>query len=110
VSSRRPERPALIGIIGAVFIVGTGVASVLPVLPLFLRERGGSYALVGVVLGASLVVQFIGQYPAGLLSDGLAMLSLGIGFAYGVYNVVCSLFMKAIGATDWEVGLSLPGG
>jgi DHA1 family multidrug resistance protein-like MFS transporter len=37
---------------------------------------------------------------------GLAMLSLGIGFVYGVYNVVWSLFMKAIGATDWEVGLS----
>jgi DHA1 family multidrug resistance protein-like MFS transporter len=37
---------------------------------------------------------------------GLAMLSLGIGFVYGVYNVVWSLFMKAIGATDWQVGLS----
>ena len=37
---------------------------------------------------------------------GLAMLSLGIGFVYGVYNVIWSLFMKAIGATDWQVGLS----
>jgi DHA1 family multidrug resistance protein-like MFS transporter len=37
---------------------------------------------------------------------GLAMLSIGIGFLYGVYNVVWSLFMKSIGATDWEVGLS----
>ena len=255
-SSKRRARTALFGIIAAVFIVGTGVGSVLPVLPLFLRERGGSYTLVGVVVGASLVAQFIGQYPAGLLSDrlgrrplmiggllvygaaiaafalplgivwlvalrfiqglgaaafrpgsraavadlvpaeergvafgwmtgadmsglivgpalggllaafgrrtvfevtglamllaaivvayalsssvlrrsgegiegiegiegpgrsvemlragsaavrGLAMLSLGIGFVYGVYNVVWSLFMKAIGATDWEVGLS----
>jgi DHA1 family multidrug resistance protein-like MFS transporter len=34
------------------------------------------------------------------------MVSIGIGFLYGVYNVVWSLFMKAIGATDWEVGLS----
>jgi DHA1 family multidrug resistance protein-like MFS transporter len=34
------------------------------------------------------------------------MLSMGIGFLYGVYNVVWSLFMKSIGATDWEVGLS----
>jgi DHA1 family multidrug resistance protein-like MFS transporter len=31
---------------------------------------------------------------------------MGIGFLYGVYNVVWSLFMKTIGATDWEVGLS----
>jgi DHA1 family multidrug resistance protein-like MFS transporter len=223
---------------------------VLPVLPLFLRERGSSYALVGIIVGANLVAQFIGQYPAGRLSDrfgrapfmigglvvaslaisafalplsigwlialrfiqglgaaafrpgaraavadlvpegergiaygwlagadmaglivgpalggvlavfgratvfeatglalllaalvvalalgrqrdlitvepisgprvlgdrlragaaavrGLVMLSMGIGFLYGVYNVVWSLFMKSIGATDWEVGLS----
>jgi len=37
---------------------------------------------------------------------GLVMLSIGIGFLYGIYNVVWSLFMKTIGATDWEVGLS----
>jgi MFS family permease len=37
---------------------------------------------------------------------GLVLVSIGIGFLYGVYNVVWSLFMKSIGATDWEVGLS----
>jgi DHA1 family multidrug resistance protein-like MFS transporter len=249
-TGRRARRTALWGIIAAVFLVGTGVGSVLPILPLFLRERGGSYAMVGVVVGANLVAQFIGQYPAGRLSDrfgraplmigglvvagaaiaafalplsigwlialrfiqglgaaafrpgsravvadlvpegergiaygwlsgadmgglifgpalggllavfgrvtvfeatglalllaavvvafaldprrmpkaspraigpapsrevlragvaavrGLVMVSIGIGFLYGVYNVVWSLFMKAIGATDWEVGLS----
>jgi DHA1 family multidrug resistance protein-like MFS transporter len=34
------------------------------------------------------------------------MLSLGIGFVYGVYNVIWSLFMKTLGASDWVVGLS----
>jgi DHA1 family multidrug resistance protein-like MFS transporter len=249
VPTRRTQRTALWGIIVAVFINGTGVGSVLPVLPLFLRERGGSYTMVGVVVGANLVAQFLGQYPAGRLSDrvgrrplmigglvvagtaiaafalplsigwlialrfvqglgaaafrpgsravvadlvpaqergiaygwlagadlsglivgpalggllavfgrrtvfevtglalllaamvvafalesrrvplaadarppvqtaavvragvsavrGLAMLSLGIGFVYGVYNVVWSLYMKALGASDWVVGLS----
>jgi MFS transporter, DHA1 family, tetracycline resistance protein len=249
-SDRRARRTALWGVIAAVFLVGTGVGSILPILPLFLRERGGSYALVGVVVGANLVAQFIGQYPAGRISDrfgraplmigglvvagmaiaafalplsigwlialrfiqglgaaafrpgsralvadlvpegergiaygwlsgaetgglifgpalggllavfgrvtvfeatgvalllaavvvafaldprrrpmtgartigpapssemlragvaavrGLVMVSIGIGFLYGVYNVVWSLFMKAIGATDWQVGLS----
>ena len=249
-STRRARHTALWGIIAAVFLVGTGVGSVLPILPLFLRERGGSYAMVGVVVGANLVAQFIAQYPAGRLSDrvgraplmigglvvagaaiaafalplsigwliglrfiqglgaaafrpgaralvadlvpegergiaygwlsgadtaglifgpalggvlavfgravvfevtglamllaavvvafaldvrrpsstappiaraatvgdtrrvgaaavrGLVMLSIGIGFLYGIYNVVWSLFMKTIGATDWEVGLS----
>ena len=249
-STRRARRTALWGIIAAVFLVGTGVGSVLPILPLFLRERGGSYVMVGVVVGANLVAQYIAQYPAGRLSDrvgraplmigglvvagaaiaafalplsigwliglrfiqglgaaafrpgaralvadlvpegergiaygwlsgadtaglifgpalggvlavfgravvfevtglamllaavvvafalnvrrpsstappiaraatvgdtrrvgaaavrGLVMLSIGIGFLYGIYNVVWSLFMKTIGATDWEVGLS----
>jgi DHA1 family multidrug resistance protein-like MFS transporter len=249
-ANRKARRRALWGIIAAVFLVGTGVGSVLPILPLFLRERGSSYALVGIIVGANLVAQFIGQYPAGRLSDrfgraplmigglvvaslaiaafalplsigwlialrfiqglgaaafrpgsraavadlvpegergiaygwlagadmaglivgpalggvlavfgratvfeatgfaillaaivvalalgrepdgitvepikgplilgdrlragaaavrGLVMLSMGIGFLYGVYNVVWSLFMKSIGATDWEVGLS----
>ncbi|HKV31169.1 MAG TPA: MFS transporter [Candidatus Dormibacteraeota bacterium] len=249
-ATRKERRRALWGIIAAVFLVGTGVGSVLPILPLFLRERGSSYALVGIIVGANLVAQFIGQYPAGRLSDrfgraplmitglvvaslaiaafalplsigwlialrfiqglgaaafrpgaraavadlvpegergiaygwlagadmaglivgpalggvlavfgraivfeatglavllaaavvaiglgrrrgsimvepisgprilgdrlrpgaaavrGLLMLSMGIGFLYGVYNVVWSLFMKSIGATDWEVGLS----
>jgi MFS transporter, DHA1 family, multidrug resistance protein len=249
-TTRGSRRTALWGVIAAVFLVGTGVGSVLPILPLFLRERGGSYTMVGIVVGANLVAQFIGQYPAGRLSDrfgraplmigglvlaaaaiaafalplsigwliglrfiqglgaaafrpgsravvadlvpegergiaygwltgadvgglifgpalggvlavfgravvfevtglalllaaivvafaldprrapltstaaaaaapsgemrrasaaavrGLVMLSIGIGFLYGVYNVVWSLFMKSIGATDWEVGLS----
>ena len=247
-SNRRARRTALWGVIAAVFLVSTGVGSVLPILPLFLRERGGSYAMVGVVVAANLLAQFVGQYPAGRLSDrfgraplmigglvvagaaiaafalplpigwliglrviqglgaasfrpgsraviadlvpegergiaygwlsgadmgglivgpalggvlavfgratvfeftgvavvlaavvlafaldsgrgpigapaipvvhddarragaaavrGLVMLSLSIGFVYGVYNVVWSLFMKAIGASDWQVGLS----
>src|SRR5205814_6793320 len=76
---RRARRTALWGIIAAVFLVGTGVGSVLPILPLFLRERGGSYALVGVVVGANLVAQFIGQYPAGRLSDRVGRAPLMIG-------------------------------
>jgi len=79
VPTRRTQRTALWGIIVAVFINGTGVGSVLPVLPLFLRERGGSYTMVGVVVGANLVAQFLGQYPAGRLSDRVGRRPLMIG-------------------------------
>lgn len=246
----RSRRIALWGVIAAGFLVGTGVGSIFPILPLFLRERGGSYTMVGIIVGANLIAQFIGQYPAGRLSDrfgrrplmiggllvsgasiaafalpmpvvwlvgvrfiqglggagyrpgsravigdlvpearrgmafswltgaetagvivgpalggvlavfgravvfevtalamllaagvlvatldarvgravgprlerpglagavmitsaavrGVALISMSIGFLYGIYSVVWSLFMKAIGATDWEVGLSL---
>ena len=78
-TGRRARRTALWGIIAAVFLVGTGVGSVLPILPLFLRERGSSYAMVGIVVGANLVAQFIGQYPAGRLSDRLGRAPLMIG-------------------------------
>lgn len=78
-TDRRSQRTALWGVIAAVFLVGTGVGSVLPILPLFLRERGGSYAIVGVVIGANLVAQFIGQYPAGRLSDRIGRAPLMVG-------------------------------
>lgn len=63
------NRTALFGIVGAVFVSGTGIGSVLPVLPLYLRERGASYALVGVIVASALVAQAIGQWPAGRLAE-----------------------------------------
>ena len=78
-NSRRAQRTALWGVITAVFLVGTGVGAVLPILPLYLRERGGSYAMVGIVVGANLVAQFVGLYPAGRLSDRLGRAPLMIG-------------------------------
>jgi DHA1 family multidrug resistance protein-like MFS transporter len=66
-------------VIAAVFLVGTGIGSVLPIMPLFLRERGSSYAIVGVVVSASLVAQVLGQYPAGRLSDRIGRGPLMIG-------------------------------
>jgi len=59
----------LYGIMAAVFVSGTGIGSLLPILPLFLRERGASYSLVGVIVGAALAAQAIGQWPAGWLAE-----------------------------------------
>jgi MFS family permease len=63
------NRTALFGIVGAIFVSGTGIGSLLPVLPLYLRDRGASYAMVGVIVGAALVAQALGQWPAGLLAE-----------------------------------------
>jgi MFS family permease len=116
-SDRRARRTALWGIIAAVFLVGTGVGSVLPILPLFLRERGGSYAMVGVVVGANLVAQFIGQYPAGRLSDrfGRAPLMIGglvvAGLAIAAFALPLSIgwlialrFIQGLGAAAFRPG------
>jgi DHA1 family multidrug resistance protein-like MFS transporter len=53
----------------AVFVSGTGIGSLLPILPLFLRERGASYSFVGLIVGAALAAQAIGQWPAGWLAE-----------------------------------------
>ena len=116
-SDRRARRTALWGVIAAVFLVGTGVGSVLPILPLFLRERGSSYALVGVVVGANLVAQFIGQYPAGRLSDrfGRAPLMIGglvlAGIAIAAFALPLSIgwliglrFVQGLGAAAFRPG------
>src|ERR1700674_4292407 len=63
------SRRALYGIVAAVFVSGTGIGSLLPILPLFLRERGASYSFVGVIVGAALVAQAVGQWPAGWLAE-----------------------------------------
>jgi MFS family permease len=62
-------RGALYGIVAAVFVSGTGIGSLLPILPLFLRERGASYSLVGLIVGAALFAQAVGQWPAGWLAE-----------------------------------------
>src|ERR1700674_497204 len=63
------SRRALYGIVAAVFVSGTGIGSLLPILPLFLRERGASYSLVGLIVGAALAAQAGGQWPAGWLAE-----------------------------------------
>ncbi len=66
---RTESRSALYGIAAAIFVSGTGIGSVLPVLPLYLRDRGASYAFVGVIVAAALLAQALGQWPAGLLTE-----------------------------------------
>src|SRR5947208_15003646 len=63
------NRTALYGLVGSIFVSGTGIGSLLPILPLYLRDRGASYALVGVIVGSALVAQALGQWPAGLLAE-----------------------------------------
>lgn len=83
---RARPRAALYGIVAAVFVSGTGIGSLLPILPLFLRERGASYSFVGVIVGAALLAQAIGQWPAGWLAERIGrreMMVVGLLVAAG---------------------------
>jgi DHA1 family multidrug resistance protein-like MFS transporter len=68
-SSRPARGGSLWALVAGVFVVETGSFAVIPVLPLYLRERGIGFATVGLIVGAMFVVSFLAQYPMGRLSD-----------------------------------------
>jgi DHA1 family multidrug resistance protein-like MFS transporter len=51
------------------FIEWFGAGAVLPLLPLYLRDRGASDLLVGIAMAAFYVTGVVVQYPAGRLAD-----------------------------------------
>ena len=91
-------RGALYGIVAAVFVSGTGIGSLLPILPLFLRERGASYSLVGVIVGAALAAQAIGQWPAGWLAERIGRKEM----------MVAGLLVAAAASLLFLLPLSIP--
>jgi MFS family permease len=56
-----------------------GVGFFLPILPLFIRSRGGSALLVGLIFASGVVARAVAQYPAGWLSDRFGRRPIIIG-------------------------------
>ncbi|HYM65810.1 MAG TPA: MFS transporter, partial [Patescibacteria group bacterium] len=100
---RARPHAGLYGIVVAVFVSGTGTGSLLPILPLFLRERGASYSLVGVIVGASLVAQAVGQWPAGWLSERVGRKWMMLGGL--LLSAVASLMFVLPVSVGWLVVL-----
>ncbi len=97
------RRSALYGLIASIFISGTGIGSFLPILPLYLRDRGASYTLLGVIVGASLFAQAIGQWPAGLLAERYGnrpMMAIGL-----VVAAVASISFVLPLSVEWLIAL-----
>ena len=100
---RTKHRAALLGIFSAIFVSSTGIGSLLPVLPLYLRERNASYGMIGVIVGAALVAQALGQWPAGRLADRVGhreMMVIGLTIA-AIASVAFVLPMPV----EWLVAL-----
>jgi len=60
----------------SVFLLWAGAGAILPLLPVYLRQRGGSDALVGAVMGAFFIAGVVSQYPAGRLADRVGRLQV----------------------------------
>jgi MFS family permease len=87
-SARRLFSPLPV-LVAGVFIVQTGGFGIVPILPLFLRERGVAFAEVGLLVGVTLLTAFLVQYPAGRLADHVGrrpMLVFG-SFLYGLTSL-----------------------
>lgn len=92
-----PSRRSQLGLNAANFFLGQVVAVVLPFLDTLLRERGWSYAAIGVatsIVGAGV---FVAQAPAGLVLDRVgrpraivALASIGVGLGYAAVPLVAA--------------------
>ncbi len=60
----------------SVFLLWAGAGAILPLLPVYLRQRGGSDALIGAVMGAFFIAGVLSQYPAGRLADRVGRLQV----------------------------------
>ncbi|HEY1633508.1 MAG TPA: MFS transporter [Acidimicrobiales bacterium] len=62
-------RRLVVALTTAAFLEWAGATAIVPLLPLFLRDRGASDSLVGLVMGAFFFAGVVTQYPLGKLSD-----------------------------------------
>lgn len=75
----------------AVALQWAGAGSILPLLPLYVKSRGGSDAVVGAVMAAYFAGAFVFQYGAGRLADRLGRMPVLLG-GLVVYAAGSALF------------------
>lgn len=63
----------------ATFLQWIGAGAILPLLPVYLHEHGGSDAVVGAVMSAFFAAGLVLQYPAGRLADRVGRRAVLIG-------------------------------
>jgi len=85
------------------FLQWFGASAILPLLPVYLRQRGGSDAVVGAVMAAFYAAGVLVQYPAGWLADRVGRRPVLIGglLAYAVASLAFLAPVSPIG----DIGL-----
>ncbi len=96
-SSRSPVFDAsvkriLVALCVSTFVEWAGATAVLPLLPLYLRDRGSSLGLVGVTMAAFFAASLLVQYPIGKLSDRIGRRKIQLA-GLSVYAAGSMLFV-----------------
>ena len=73
-------------------LTGIGIGFFLPILPLFVRSRGGDPFLVGIIFASGVLGRTVAQYPAGWLSDRYGRKPLILGSLL-VYSLLFPLYL-----------------
>jgi DHA1 family multidrug resistance protein-like MFS transporter len=86
-----------------VFLQWFGASAIIPMLPEYIRQRGGSDGLAGVVMAAFFAAGVLSQYPVGRLADriGRRPVLLGGLFLYGIASLA---FLAPVGPVA-DIGL-----
>lgn len=64
-------------------LTGIGIGFFLPILPLFIRSRGGGALLVGLVFAGGVVGRALAQYPGGWMADRFGRKPVIVGALLG---------------------------
>ena len=73
-------------------LTGIGIGFFIPILPLFIRSRGGGALLVGLVFAGGVVGRALAQYPGGWLADRFGRKPVIVG-ALLVYALLFPLYL-----------------
>ncbi|MFN0280517.1 MAG: MFS transporter [Kineosporiaceae bacterium] len=100
----RPTTPTMLiaALATASFLQWTGSAAVLPLLPLFLRDRGSSNGLVGAVMAAYFAGAVVAQYLGGRVGDRIGHRTVLLTGLVG-YAVASSGFLLDVGGVGYLV-------
>lgn len=95
----RRARLALWGLVGASVADAMGATMVLPVLPLFVHQRGASYTEIGLITAAFWGAGLLVGYPIGRLSDrwGRKHLLIGSQLVYAAATAAFALTPSPLG-------------
>ncbi|MHB1777163.1 MAG: MFS transporter [Acidimicrobiales bacterium] len=77
----------------ATFLQWIGAGAILPLLPVYLRQHGGSDTVVGAVMSAFFAAGLVLQYPAGRLADRVGRRVVLVG-GLAIYAVASAGFLS----------------
>jgi DHA1 family multidrug resistance protein-like MFS transporter len=95
-AARQPDERLVRVLSLAILLQWSGASAILPLLPIYLRQRGGSDALVGTVMAGYFAAAVISQYPAGRLADRIGRLPVLLA-GLALYALGSVLFLVPVG-------------